>query len=108
VLHGSAMPNTTVTMYLQGTVKILGGQGTVFGDGLRCVTGQVIRLGLETNVGGASSYGGPEGDIPISVRGNLPASGGTRYYQAWYRNAASFCTSNTFNLSNGLEIVWLP
>jgi hypothetical protein len=27
-------------------------------------------------------------------------------YQVWYRNAASFCTPSTFNLSNGIEIAW--
>ncbi|MEY2806172.1 MAG: hypothetical protein RIR65_589, partial [Planctomycetota bacterium] len=33
---------------------------------------------------------------------------GTRTYQAWYRNAAAFCTPSGFNLGNGLEIVWAP
>ena len=43
-----------------------------------------------------------------SVRGGVPIGGGTFYYQVWYRNAASFCTAATFNLTNGLEITWLP
>jgi hypothetical protein len=29
-----------------------------------------------------------------------------RMYQVWYRNAAAFCTSSTFNLSNGYRVVW--
>jgi hypothetical protein len=41
------------------------------------------------------------------VRG-LVAAPGTRTYQVWYRNAAAFCTSSTFNLSNGLQIAWGP
>jgi len=32
-----------------------------------------------------------------------------RIYQVWYRNAApAFCTSATFNLSNGWQVHWLP
>jgi hypothetical protein len=33
---------------------------------------------------------------------------GVRTYQAWYRNAAVFCTASTFNLSNGYSITWTP
>jgi hypothetical protein len=29
-------------------------------------------------------------------------------YQAWFRNSAAYCTSSTFNLSNGLRATWLP
>jgi hypothetical protein len=56
---------------------------------------------------GAASY--PQvGQPRISVIGLIPQAGGVRYYQAWYRNAETFCTTATFNLSNGLEISWLP
>lgn len=48
------------------------------------------------------------GDPLISVRGLVPVAGATRFYQAWYRNAAVFCTSSTFNLTNGLQVVWAP
>ena len=35
--------------------------------------------------------------------------GATRFYQAWYRNAALFCIATaTFNLSNGLAVTWQP
>jgi len=37
---------------------------------------------------------------------SIEYSGGIRYYQIWYRDAAAFCTSNTFNLTNGLEVIW--
>jgi hypothetical protein len=65
----------------------------------------VIRLGTKTSVGGTSAYPGP-GDSSVSVRSLSPPGGGTRYYQAWYRNAATFCTPSTFNLSNGLRVDW--
>ena len=46
------------------------------------------------------------GDSSVSVRGMVPIDGGRRAYQVWYRNAAAFCTSATFNLSNGVIIDW--
>ena len=44
-------------------------------------------------------------DPSVSVKGLITAPG-TRTYQVWYRNAAAFCTASTFNLSNGVSIVW--
>jgi len=101
VLQGSGMPNSSV-LYFQGTSQI----SVAFGDGLRCAGGTVIRLGTKNNVGGASAY--PTGaDTLISIRG-LNVAGNVRTYQAWYRNAAAFCTPSTFNLTNGLEATWTP
>jgi len=107
-LQGSLMPATTSALYFQGTGQLGGGAGIPFGDGLRCLSGSIVRLGTRVNAGGSSGYGVSQGDIPISVRGGIPAGGGTFTYQVWYRNAAAFCTASTFNLSNGLEIVWAP
>jgi hypothetical protein len=102
-LQGSGMPDSSA-LYFQGTAKQNGGAGAVFGDGLRCVGGTIVRLGLKTNSGGASQY--PVGADPhVSVKGGVSA-GNTREYQVWYRNAASFCTPSTFNLTNGFEIAW--
>jgi hypothetical protein len=78
----------------------------VFGDGLRCVSGSILRLGAKSNVGGGSSYPAG-GDVPISVKG-VNAAGNVRQYQCWYRNAAPFCTPSTFNLTNGIETTWTP
>jgi hypothetical protein len=105
VLSGSNMPNSSA-LYFQGTTQLAGGAGVVFGDGLRCVGGTIVRLKTVTNAAGASSYPGA-GDPSVSVKG-LVAAPGTRTYQIWYRNAAVFCTVGTFNLSNGLAITWAP
>ena len=102
ILVGTGMPNASC-LYFQGTAQM----SAVFGDGLRCVGGTVIRLGIELNVAGGSQYPGA-GDPSISVRGLVPAAGGVRDYQCWYRNAAAFCTPSSFNLSNGLSIDWQP
>jgi len=104
-LNGSGMPNSSA-LYFQGTTQQSSGNGSTFGDGLRCVAGTVTRLGTLTNVGGSSSY--PRiTDPSVSVKG-LVSVPGTRNYQVWYRNAATFCTASTFNLTNGVQIVWAP
>jgi hypothetical protein len=105
VLTGAGMPDSSA-LYFQGTAQSNGGLGTVFGDGLRCAGGTVIRLGTKANSLGTSQY--PSGgDQPISVRG-ADAAGDVRTYQVWYRNAAAFCNPETFNLTSAWQIVWQP
>ncbi len=97
LLVGSTPPSVS-TLFFQGTAAVAGGDGAHFGDGLRCVGGSVIRLGIvtATPAGGASMTATSTGITP----------GSARFYQVWYRNAASFCTAATFNLSNGLAATW--
>jgi hypothetical protein len=103
VLVGSGMPNSSA-LYFQGTTQQGGGVGTVFGDGLRCATGTVFRLGTTVNANNASQY--PSGTQPaVHVKGMIVAPV-TRTYQVWYRNAAPFCTPSTFNLTNGWQLIW--
>ncbi len=105
VLAGIGMPESSA-LYFQGTLQANAGLGAVFGDGLRCASGAVIRLGTRANASGASRYPGPS-DLHVSVKG-LVGAPGIRTYQIWYRNSAAFCTAETFNLSNGLQIAWIP
>jgi hypothetical protein len=105
VLLGSSMPSSSV-LYFQGTTQIAGGLGLPFGDGLRCVGGTIIRLKPATNVNGQSQF--PDTSDPsVSVKG-MDAAGFVRHYQIWYRNAAAYCTSDTFNLTNGVSVTWAP
>ncbi len=104
-LIGTGMPNNSA-LYFQGTSQQNGGAGTVFGDGLRCAGGTITRLAIQTNVQGDSQY--PEPSEPlISVTGGITGGPQTRTYQVWYRNPAAFCTPSTFNLTNGLSVVWI-
>lgn len=103
VLHTTGTPDAPVLFY-QGTTQVNLGHGQVFGDGLSCAGGVIIRLGTVTATSGAAAYP-PPGGIPVSVRGMVLATQ-TRHYQARYRNAAVFCTSNTYNQTNGLSILW--
>lgn len=105
VLDGAQMPNGPA-LYFQGTARQNGGAGIAFGDGLLCVGGSIVRLGVKFNVGGASAW--PSGGDPALSVAGLVSAGDVRDYQAWYRDAATFCTSATFNLTNGHELTWAP
>jgi len=106
VLTAEGMPANTSVLFFQGSTQTGSGNGTFFGDGLRCTSGLVIRLGTKTAVGGAASH--PQaGDMAIATAGNV-APGSARYYQAHYRNSATFCSPSTFNLTNGVRVYWIP
>lgn len=106
VLSASTMTSNTTVLFFQGTSQLT----SAFGDGIRCVSGDIRRLGDRTadSIGRRALGHGIAGDPAISVAGAVPAAGGVRYYQAWYRNPAAFCTSATFNWSNGLSVTWSP
>lgn len=98
------LPTTTSVLCFQGTSTANGGSGAVFGDGLRCASGSVVRLGILVTSGGAARLPAI-GSNPLHVTGGITAPG-TRTYQAWFRNSASFCTPSTFNLTNGATLAW--
>jgi hypothetical protein len=103
VLHGASMTSSNA-LYFQGTA--FGYVPAVYGDGLRCVTGSVVRLGTKTNVSGSSQYPS-SGDVPIALRGNVTSTG-LSYYQVVYRDGGNFCSASQFNATNGLAILWTP
>ncbi len=105
VLAGSDMRNGPC-LYIQGSAAFNSGFGAVFGDGLRCAAGAVIRLGILVNVAGNSQYPGPS-DQPVSIKGAC-APGDVRTYQIWYRDAQPFCAPETYNLTNGVAFAWRP
>jgi hypothetical protein len=82
-----------------------GGQGFVFGDGIKCTAGPFIRIASRQAFAGTIYY--PVGnEAPVSVRGNVTTPG-VRYYQAHYRSAhPTFCTPDTFNYTNGVIVNW--
>lgn len=108
VLSGSGMPSNATSVFLQGAASIA--HGVVFGDGVRCAGGALVRLAVKVCSIGAAHF--PEvGDPSVSQRGGVaPGSGSTRVYQTYYRNPdPSFCPvpqGNTFNVTNAITIVW--
>jgi hypothetical protein len=108
VLHGANLPPNAFGLFFQGSTENHNGAGSALYDGLVCAGGApVIRLGVKhATAGGNASF--PEtGDPSLHVKGQIPAGGGTRYYQLWYRNVPGPC-GNFSNFSNGLIVLWLP
>ena len=103
---------TALTIFLQGSG--FAPNGLVFGDGVRCAAGTLKRLYVKSAAGGVASAPGP-GDPSITARsaalGDPIPVGGQRFYGVYYRDpSASFCPApagSTFNIGNGLSIVWL-
>ncbi len=98
------MPPGTSPALFQGTTAVTPG---LFGDGLRCIGGTQMRLGTQHSPSGTTTWPAA-GAQPLSVSGLVPPAGGTRYYQVIYRNAISYCTAATFNLTDAQRVVWSP
>lgn len=99
-LLGAGYPamGTPAVVAIRGTAQENGGAGSTFGDGLLCVQAPIVRLGAAFAIDGNSS---------LTINHGSMAGAGTFHYQLWYRNsAASFCTPDRFNLSNGVTLVW--
>lgn len=79
----------------------------VFGDGIRCVAGQVMRLGIVQASGGVATWP-PPGTLPISQRGAVPPGGGMRFYSVTYRDVVNYCTVDAFNMTDTQRIQWVP
>lgn len=100
------IPNGPV-LFFQGSAILAGGLGIVFNDGLLCVSGTIKRLSVKfSDPSGTAVY--PVGiDPSISFQG-VVAPGDTRYYQAFYRDSAPFCTASTSNMTQAICIMWTP
>ncbi len=105
VLTASNIPGPG--LFFQGTGQFGGGLGLAFGDGLLCAGGTITRLGVVFPTGNSASYPGGLTPSPIHVAGSV-SSGDVRHYQCWYRDANAFCTSATFNLTQGLTLTFGP
>ncbi len=103
-LASSGMPSSATAVYLQGDALT----DAVFGDGILCAGGSLVRLRVRTSVAGASAFPDASDTITLSQRGGVTVgSGATRIYQTYYRNAAiGFCGPATFNSTNAVRVVW--
>jgi len=103
VFHAESSVPGQPGLFFQGDNAIMGGAGIPFGDGLRCVGGNVIRLEIVTADGGGQATS----TVPVAATGHV-APGDVKRYQWWYRDPAGSPCGAGFNLSNGLEIIWAP
>ncbi len=99
VLSASNLAASAPALFFQGTSAI----SAPFGDGLRCAGGTMMRLGIVAATAGTATFP-PSGSTVSQAGAAMPGS--TLVYQAWYRNAAPFCTSSAFNLTNALLVAW--
>ncbi len=111
VLTASQMLPTSFSIFLQGSASVP--SGAVFGDGVRCAGGSLLRLSTKSAVQGITQF--PDAtDLSITARsaalGAPIPSGAVRIYQTYYRDpSASFCpapTGSTFNITNAVSIQW--
>ena len=69
-----------------------------FGNGFRCISGSVVRLPIVNGSGNTAQY-----TVDLAAQGIVP---GTYDFQYWFRDPAG--GGAFFNLSDGLEIVFVP
>jgi hypothetical protein len=86
-----------------GLNAVNSGNGNLFGDGLRCAGGTVKRLGV-TNADGSGDLSWGSGH---AAQGGWVA-GDVRRFQGWYRDPIAGPCGSGFNLSNGLEVQFVP
>ncbi len=85
--------------------------GVVFGDGVKCGGGSLLRLravSFPSGITSVAQFPVPPETITLSARsGTFVGSGVAMQYAAYYRNAAAaFCPPATFNVTDTEEIVW--
>lgn len=102
VFHAVGLPANQPALLFYGTAWVEGGDGSPFGDGLRCVGGQVVRLGVDTADAEGNAIWGP----------GLAALKGWDEsdqfaFQGWYRDPSGPCQTG-FNLTNALDVVFEP
>ena len=112
VMTASGEKPTALSIFLQGDSEIL---AAPYGDGLRCTGGSLKRLYTKNASGGvvsAPTGGDPSITVRSAASGDTIPPFGTRFYQVYYRDPnLTFCPAplgNTFNVSNGLRVIWAP
>ena len=89
-----------VGLFFGGNALANGGQGVVFGDGLRCAGGQLRRLQVRVTDG----LGSASTSVGVSAVDGAQA-GDRRYYQFWFRDPTIGCAL-PFNVSSALSVDW--
>jgi hypothetical protein len=104
------LPNSS-SILLQGSVDLV--TPLIFGDGLRCVGGNLKRLYVRSASGGTVSFpppAAPSISAQSALRGDTIAPGSTRSYQVYYRDpSATFCPNppgNGWNVSGAQRVHW--
>jgi len=86
-----------------GLNAIDGGHGIPFGDGLRCVGGSIVRLGVRV----ADALGTAQWGPGLAGAGGW-SGGDLRGFELWYRDPGGSPCGSDFNLSNGVAVLFRP
>jgi hypothetical protein len=105
---------TAFSLLLQGTTSPA--SGVIYGQGIRCVGGALLRLFSKSASGGSitvPNFGG--GDPTVSARsaakGDTITAGQSRWYLVFYRDPTVLGTcpvTSTFNATQTGEVSWQP
>ncbi|MCB9916711.1 MAG: hypothetical protein H6828_16435 [Planctomycetes bacterium] len=110
VLHAANVPPNQFGLFIVGG----GTNDVVFGDGLRCVApgpSGLHRFNPPTHATAGGTLSRGPGLVAASLAfppaGQIQA-GGTYYFQAWFRDPFGGPCGSGFNLTNGLEVTFVP
>jgi hypothetical protein len=108
VLYALFMRPNGACIILQGDqVDVV---GVPFGDGVRCIDGQLLRLSLRFADPSGNVVHPGASDTPLGARnaqlGFPILPGAKRGYQVYYRDAQSFACPTTFNVTNAVQVQW--
>ncbi|MDZ4772211.1 MAG: hypothetical protein SGI72_03660 [Planctomycetota bacterium] len=112
ILQVSGVTPTGICSFIQGNTTV---SPTPFGDGLRCAGGVLERLYLKSAQAGVATVPTfPEASVSqrSAFEGDPLSAITTRAYQVFCRDSdLVFCAAprgNSFNMSSGLMICWVP
>ena len=107
VLTASGEPSTALSVVSQGDATIA---PVTFGDGLRCVGGDLKRLYVVAASSGtviAPPPAAPAVSARSAALGDPLLPGTSRSYYVYYRDpVVGHCPPATFNATNALRVVW--
>ncbi|HRC63413.1 MAG TPA: hypothetical protein PLX85_09375, partial [Dehalococcoidia bacterium] len=105
-LLGTGMNPTGIAIFVKADSQLT--TGLLYGDGITCLDGNLIRLRQKPLAGGDARFPDSTDTTTLSARGGTPpGSGAFATYLVYYRNASTtFCPPATANVTNGWTILW--
>lgn len=100
---GTGLVPSQPALLFAGQTPLNGGAGMVFGDGLFCAGGQIVRLTVAVPDGTGGATWGPG----LGAIGGWSA-GQTRLFQAWYRDTLGSPCGTGNNLSQAVSVTFTP
>ena len=107
VLHGKDLPHDEPCLFFSGSNQVNGGMGVSFGDGLRCVGFEAVRIEVSVT----DLLGEVSSTVEVSTNGQAYGHtidpGEKVNYQLWYREDATISAcGNSHNLTNAVSLTW--